>query len=204
MAQQTVLSRVPDSREVGTSRSHWHRESYVRHRDYSPRLGRFIQRDPLGFEAGDNNWYRFVGNAPTGKLDPTGEIVWVPVIIGIGLGYWWTTNPANAPGPNDPVYPPDETGFVEGVVVGAGLGWRPGSAAAGRCPAARGGAALAERAAAAGARYPKQVEQALRMTPQQLQNSVKSFTENIAKHQGYIKNPLSKVPNWNVGVTSLL
>jgi RHS repeat-associated protein len=197
MAQQTVLSRVPDSREVGTSRSHWHRESYVRHRDYSPRLGRFIQRDPLGFEAGDNNWYRFVGNAPTGKLDPTGEIVWVPVIIGIGLGYWWTTNPANAPGPNDPVYPPDETGFVEGVVVGAGLGWRPGSAAAGRCPAARGGAALAERAAAAGARYPKQVEQALRMTPQQLQNSVKSFTENIAKHQGYIKNPLSKVPNWN-------
>jgi filamentous hemagglutinin len=35
------------------------------------------------------------------------------------------------------------------------------------------------------------------MTPQQLQSSVKSFTENIAKHQGYIKNPQSKVPNWN-------
>jgi len=115
--------------------------AYVRHRDYSPRLGRFIQRDPLGFEAGDTNWYRFVGNAPTGKLDPTGEIVWVPVIIGIGLGYWWTTNPANAPGPNDPVYPPDETGFVQGVVVGAGLGWRPGSAGAGRCPAPIGGLA---------------------------------------------------------------
>ena len=63
--------------------------------------------------------------------------------------------------------------------------------------AARGAATLAERAAAAGARYPKQVEQALRMTPQQLQKSVGSFTENIAKHQGYLKNPQSHVPNWN-------
>jgi RHS repeat-associated protein len=107
--------------------------AYVRHRDYSATLGRFIEMDPIGYAAGDNNWYRFVANGPTGKIDPTGEIVWVPVIIGIGLGYWWTTNPANAPGPNDPVYPPDETGFVEGVVVGAGLGWRPGSAAAVRC-----------------------------------------------------------------------
>ena len=47
--------------------------AYVRHRDYSPRLGRFIQRDPLGFEAGDTNWYRFVGNAPMNWVDPTGE-----------------------------------------------------------------------------------------------------------------------------------
>jgi hypothetical protein len=61
---------------------------------------------------------------------------------------------------------------------------------------ARAGAGLAERAAAAGARYPKQVEQALKMNPQQLQKSVSSFTENIAKHQGYLKNPQSHVPNW--------
>ena len=46
--------------------------AYVRHRDYSPRLGRFIQRDPLGFEAGDNNLYRFVQNEPSNKVDPTG------------------------------------------------------------------------------------------------------------------------------------
>ena len=45
---------------------------YVRHRDYSPTLGRFIERDPIGFEAGDHNWYRFVGNGPTGKTDPSG------------------------------------------------------------------------------------------------------------------------------------
>ena len=54
--------------------------AYVRHRDYSPRLGRFIQRDPLGFEAGDTNWYRFVGNEPNGNVDPSGLISNLP---------WW-------------------------------------------------------------------------------------------------------------------
>jgi RHS repeat-associated protein len=46
--------------------------AYVRHRDYSASLGRFIELDPIGFNAGDNNWYRFVGNGPTGKVDPSG------------------------------------------------------------------------------------------------------------------------------------
>jgi RHS repeat-associated protein len=46
--------------------------AYVRHRDYSASLGRFIERDPIGFDAGDNNWYRFVANGPTGKTDPSG------------------------------------------------------------------------------------------------------------------------------------
>jgi RHS repeat-associated protein len=45
---------------------------YVRNRDYSPTLGRFIMLDPIGFSAGDNNWYRFVGNGPLGRLDPSG------------------------------------------------------------------------------------------------------------------------------------
>jgi RHS repeat-associated protein len=45
---------------------------YVRNRDYSPSLGRFIELDPIGFSAGDNNWYRFVGNGPVGSVDPSG------------------------------------------------------------------------------------------------------------------------------------
>jgi RHS repeat-associated protein len=45
---------------------------YVRNRDYSPTLGRFIELDPIGFDAGDNNWYRFVGNGSVGKVDPSG------------------------------------------------------------------------------------------------------------------------------------
>jgi len=46
--------------------------AYVRARDYSATLGRFIELDPIGFNAGDNNWHRFVANGPTGKTDPSG------------------------------------------------------------------------------------------------------------------------------------
>ena len=46
--------------------------THVRHRDYSPKLGRFIERDPIGFEAGDNNWYRFVANGPNSRTDSQG------------------------------------------------------------------------------------------------------------------------------------
>ena len=49
--------------------------AHVRHRDCSPTLGRFIERDPIGFEAGDNNWYRFVANGPTGHTDASGLIL---------------------------------------------------------------------------------------------------------------------------------
>jgi len=35
-------------------------------------VGRFAGWEPLGFEAGDENWYRFVANGPTGKTDPSG------------------------------------------------------------------------------------------------------------------------------------
>jgi RHS repeat-associated protein len=45
---------------------------YFRNRDYSPTLGRWVQPDPLMFSAGDNNFYRYVGNNPTTALDATG------------------------------------------------------------------------------------------------------------------------------------
>jgi RHS repeat-associated protein len=46
--------------------------THMRNRDYSGALGRFVQRDPIGFAAGDNNLYRFVGNGPTVSTDPSG------------------------------------------------------------------------------------------------------------------------------------
>jgi hypothetical protein len=33
---------------------------------------RFLQRDPIGFAAGDANVYRYVSNGPTGRMDPSG------------------------------------------------------------------------------------------------------------------------------------
>ena len=56
-------------------------------------VGRFAGWEPLGFEAGDENWYRFVANGPAGKTDPSG--------LATAEGATWTT-PTN-PDVNDVV-----------------------------------------------------------------------------------------------------
>lgn len=43
-----------------------------RARTYAPDLGRFIQKDPIGFEGGDVNLYSYVGQNPINRTDPTG------------------------------------------------------------------------------------------------------------------------------------
>jgi A nuclease of the HNH/ENDO VII superfamily with conserved WHH len=39
---------------------------------YDPGIGRWLTEDPIGFSAGDDNLYRYVGNAPTDSTDPSG------------------------------------------------------------------------------------------------------------------------------------
>jgi len=43
-----------------------------RNRVYSAELGRFIQSDPIRFDAGDVNIYRYVFNGPADSIDPLG------------------------------------------------------------------------------------------------------------------------------------
>ena len=43
-----------------------------RHRMYQPQLGRFLQTDPTGFDAGDMNLFRYCGDDPVDRSDPTG------------------------------------------------------------------------------------------------------------------------------------
>ncbi len=45
---------------------------YYRARYYDPRLAQFISEDPIGFEAGDANTRRYVGNDPVNRVDPSG------------------------------------------------------------------------------------------------------------------------------------
>jgi len=43
-----------------------------RNRTYSAAFGRFIEKDPIGFRAGDLNLYRYVSNNPVNLVDPMG------------------------------------------------------------------------------------------------------------------------------------
>ena len=43
-----------------------------RHRMYHPSLGRFLQTDPTGFDAGNMNLFRYCGDDPVDRSDPTG------------------------------------------------------------------------------------------------------------------------------------
>ena len=45
---------------------------YVRNRTYNPVLGRWIQRDPIGYEGGIN-LYEYVGGRAVGSADPSGN-----------------------------------------------------------------------------------------------------------------------------------
>ena len=45
---------------------------YYRARYYDASNGRFISEDPIGFEAGDNNLTRYVGNNPVNAIDSSG------------------------------------------------------------------------------------------------------------------------------------
>jgi RHS repeat-associated protein len=48
---------------------------YYRARYYNPQIGRFLQTDPVGYEAGIN-WYRYCVNNPLNCVDPQGLRVW--------------------------------------------------------------------------------------------------------------------------------
>ena len=44
----------------------------LRRREYEEAIARFLSEDPKGFDAGDEDLYGYVGNAPVNKVDPSG------------------------------------------------------------------------------------------------------------------------------------
>lgn len=48
---------------------------HVRNRYYDSSLSTFVSRDPVGYKGG-MNLYKYVGDSPTNRTDPTGEIAW--------------------------------------------------------------------------------------------------------------------------------
>jgi RHS repeat-associated protein len=63
---------------------------YYRARYYNPQIGRFLQTDPVGYEAG-MNLYRYCGNNPIGLRDPSGrteELSLVPDVCDVECVEW--------------------------------------------------------------------------------------------------------------------
>ena len=71
---------------------------YSRYRYYHAGLGRFLNRDPIGYSAGDMNLFNYVWNTPLIATDPMGTVGGGAVIFPNGRGYnpW---NPGNVPLP---------------------------------------------------------------------------------------------------------
>jgi RHS repeat-associated protein len=51
-------------------------------RDYDGVTGRWTAKDPLLFGGGQTNLYVYVNGDPVNRIDPTGKIVWVPIVLG--------------------------------------------------------------------------------------------------------------------------
>jgi uncharacterized protein RhaS with RHS repeats len=122
-----------------------------RNRVYSAELGRFLQTDPIRFDAGDGNLYRYVFNLPILLNDPTGEIAPVAIYIGAkaikggiagAVGGYTTALLEQAESGNfdkGALARGAAAGFVAGAVVGA---LDPDPGVTGGVPEAAAGAAL--------------------------------------------------------------
>ena len=65
---------------------------HIRHREYQPEMGCWLQRDPIGYAGDHPDVYRYVENAPVNRVDPSGRLsikVSAPEYIKCGAAKPW-------------------------------------------------------------------------------------------------------------------
>ncbi len=86
--------------------------SFHRSRIYDPRIGRFFSFDPLKFESGESNLYRYVWNHPVLGSDPTGALaLWEYSLVSATISTLVTA-----------VFTRDPKKLAEGFFIGLGVG----------------------------------------------------------------------------------
>ncbi len=89
---------------------------YNRARYYDAGTGRWMSQDPLGFDAGDSNLYRYVSNSPVESTDPAGLKPFIPRTVD-NFGVIVTTNIDGKVYRNDRLDPKKTGGFGGEVIV---------------------------------------------------------------------------------------
>lgn len=184
--------------------------TYMQQRYYDPVAGRFLSIDPVTTDANSGgifNRYAYANNSPYKYIDPDGRspvdvgflIVdavkfGTAVYSGTGIGAAAADLAMSAVGVASPI--PGTGQFFKGIGTAANiidLG-KGAKAAAGAVDVA---AKSATQIAQAGGRHAGQLAQFAKQTPDQLGKTINSFDKQIAKHEEFIANPTSHVPNFN-------
>ena len=174
---------------------------YAGARYYDPTLGRFLSDDPVRFsESNPMSFSRFAyaNDNPYRFIDPTGMAPDPETLAAAGEtsvpGEAVITVAHNIQSESAAISEASTTEVAS--VLLAGPEGKAAEAVVGKI-VSRVVANNATRIAQEGGKHAGQLRQFMKQTPEQLQKTINSFDKNIAKHEGWIANPESKVPNFS-------
>ena len=99
---------------------------YDHARYYDAGIGRFTSQDPMGFDAGDPNIYRYAHNSPTDDVDPSGEQVGSPNLGQVPHPQGPPGTPASGSGKQTGTMPPWKVPINNGRPPGEPITGKPG------------------------------------------------------------------------------